>query len=119
MKRTPTGFAKSVILTGSHSPTIATGDSSRDRYGFSLSPTKMGLFPPLRGLLAGSLYFDPRRAQQSLTSLLNALLALLGGATGRLTFFPEGRWRTAPAPGPNTTKRGPSELERCWNTNLG
>eukprot|EP00962_Isochrysis_galbana_P025730 scaffold7960_cov129-Isochrysis_galbana.AAC.6 len=41
-----------------------------------------------QGLLAGSLYFDPRRAQQSLTSLLNALLALLGGATGLARFLP-------------------------------
>eukprot|EP00962_Isochrysis_galbana_P038511 scaffold13676_cov138-Isochrysis_galbana.AAC.6 len=30
-----------------------------------------------------------------------------------------GEARTEPAPGPNKTKRGPSELEQCWNTNLG
>eukprot|EP00962_Isochrysis_galbana_P044171 scaffold17052_cov114-Isochrysis_galbana.AAC.5 len=37
--------------------------------GFSLSPTKMGLIPPLEGLLAGSLYFDPRRARAQSTKL--------------------------------------------------
>eukprot|EP00962_Isochrysis_galbana_P029443 scaffold9411_cov129-Isochrysis_galbana.AAC.1 len=70
---------------------------------------------------ARGLYFDPRQAQQSLTSLLNALLDLLGGATGlaRFLFLPRRALANrAGTPGPNKTKRGPNELEQCWNTNL-